>query len=79
MNKLLVVSMCLVLIACQTNKGHTPLSKRFLHKSTEAISDDETVEVYHDLVNDNTCYFYYFSDQKDAVALACVVKPPTIY
>ena len=60
-------------------KGHEPLSKRFLHKSTETISDYETVEVYHDLINDNTCYFYYFSDQREAVAFACVAKQPTVY
>ena len=57
-----------------------PLSPNiFLHKTTETISDDETVEVYVDLTNDNICYFYYFADQKDAVALACVAKTPTIY
>jgi hypothetical protein len=79
MSKLLIVGICLVLFACQTDKGHVPLSKRFLHKSTEVISDYETVEVYTDLVNDNTCYFYYFADQREASAAACVAKPSSIY
>lgn len=79
MKKLIAVSLTLTLIGCHSDRGHTPLSKRFLHKSTEVISDNETVEVYHDLVNENTCYFYYFADQKDAVALACVPKPTSIF
>ena len=76
----IVVSLSVIIWALtRPPKGHESLSKRFLHKTTETISDYETVEVYHDLVNDNTCYFYYFSDQREAVAFACVPKQPTVY
>lgn len=75
----ILLSLGVMVAACHQDKGHTPLSKKFLHRTTENISDNETVEVYVDLTNDNICYFYYFADQKDAVALACVPKPASIF
>ena len=76
----MILSLCVTIWALtRPPKGHEPPSKRFLHKNTEIISDYETVEVYTDLVNDNTCYFYYFADQREASAAACVAKPSSIY
>ena len=57
--------------ACHGKVEHK-VSKQFLHRSTQVISDDETVEEYYDLENDSLCYFYYFDGESQATALACV-------
>ena len=76
---LFVVISIIIVVEYRHQRRHAPLSERFLHKATEVISNEETVETYTDLNNDNICYLYYFNNQSEAVALTCTPKQPSLY
>ena len=69
----LLSAACRFLPSCH-EKVERKVSHQFIHRSTQVLSDDETVEIYYDLENENLCYFYYFSDQTEAAAMGCVAK-----
>jgi hypothetical protein len=73
MKTLLLIVCAFGLMACQEPlKPH--MSGNFLHRSTETISDHETIDIYYDSMNEKTCYLYRNTYAWAATNFSCVPK-----
>jgi hypothetical protein len=72
MKTLLFLTLLLTLTACvDPLKPH--LSGNFVHRSTETLSDHETIDIYYDSLNENTCYIYR-NIYREVYNMSCVKK-----